>query len=184
MPAERCRVGVVLNGADQFYQRDMERKGRDGKWECVPFFVLERREAITMSEAAARMMVNKLRSLGVTSAWIEDAKDGRHIDVPSEAPQSPGEDNRQPVIATLDDVTWYIVRPTCTPNGRQWFISMFVPGFPERLTIYSNEPLAVLQRAQDMNYLQFCEVYQRPEPQQEAAATFNNGPRLRPGAIR
>jgi hypothetical protein len=44
----------MLNSADQFYQRDMERKGCDGKWECVPFFVLDRGEAVTMSETAGR----------------------------------------------------------------------------------------------------------------------------------
>lgn len=30
MSAERTRVGIVLNGMDQFYQRDMERKGKSG----------------------------------------------------------------------------------------------------------------------------------------------------------
>jgi hypothetical protein len=182
MPAERCRVGVVLNGADQFFQRDMERKGRDGRWECVPYFVLNRSESVTMNEATARALVNKLRSLGATAAWVEDAADGRRIDVPHESQPQSGDDLRQPVIATLDDITWYLVRPTCTPNGRQWFISMFVPGLPERTTIYANDPLAALQRATDMNYLQFVEKYQRPEPQQSAPPIFI-GPRRRPGDI-
>jgi hypothetical protein len=184
VPAERCRVGVVLNGANQFFQRDTERRSRDGKgWECVPFFVLNRYESITMSEAIARVLVNKLRSLGATSAWIEDAKDGRRIDVPPESEPQSGEDTRQQCIASLDDITWYIVRPTCTPNGRQWFITMFVPGLPERTTIYANDPLAVLQRAADMNYLQFVEKYQRPEPQQETPIQNNRGFRRRPGDL-
>jgi hypothetical protein len=179
MPAERCRVVVHIHGQNQYYQRDREEKGRDGKWFAQPFFVINPREAITMSEAQAIVFVHKLRSLGV-DPWVEDAATGRRIDVPHETQSSSGEDTRQPVIATLNDIDWYIVRPANTPNGRQWFICMFVPGFPERLTIYSNEPLAVLQRAQDLNYLQFVEKYQRPEPQQ-ATPTINKGPRLRPG---
>jgi hypothetical protein len=42
MAAPRCYVGAVVNGCDQFFQRDMERKGKDGPWESVPFFVLNR----------------------------------------------------------------------------------------------------------------------------------------------
>ena len=184
MSTERCRVGVVLNGADQFYQRDSERRGRDGKsWECVPYFVLDRSEAITMSEGEARMLLTKLRSLGATSAWIEDAKDGRRIEVAGELTQSGGEDTRTPVAATLDDANWYVVKPANTPNGRLWYLYMTVPGLPERVTIYHNDPLGVLQRAQDMDYLKYAEQYQRPEPQQ-AAPTQNNGPRKRPGDIR
>ena len=51
MPAERCYVGIVLNWSEQIYQREMERKGRDGKWEAIPYFVLNRSEAITITES-------------------------------------------------------------------------------------------------------------------------------------
>jgi hypothetical protein len=50
MPAERCYIGVMLNGADQFYQRNTERKGKNGRFEAVPFFVLKRSDAVVMSE--------------------------------------------------------------------------------------------------------------------------------------
>jgi hypothetical protein len=190
MAAERCRVCVHLNGATQFYQRDQEQR-RDGRWIAVPYFVLNPREAITMSEAQGRVLIDKIRGLGFRGeAWIEDARDGRRIDVLLETPQSSGEDNRVPVIATLDDeneptARWYVVRPTCTPNGRLWFLSMYVPGLPERTTIYAADPLGVLQRAHDMNYLQFAEKYQRPEPQQQQAVPIqNSGFRRRPGELR
>lgn len=186
MPAERCRVGAVVNGAEQFYQRDTEQK-RDGRWVAIPYFVLNRREAITMSEAHARAFLDKLRSLGVTNAWIEDAKDGRRIEHEASV-QSGGEDNRVPLIATLGNVddanaTWYLVRPTCTPNGKQWFLTMFVPGLPERVTIYANDPVGVLERAQTMNYLQFAEKYVRPEPPQQPIKP-GSAVRRRPGDLR
>ena len=76
MPAERCFVGAVVNGSDQFYQRETERKGKHGRWEAVPYFVLKRSDATTMSEAAAKIFVARLRSMRVNSAWIEDARDG------------------------------------------------------------------------------------------------------------
>jgi hypothetical protein len=43
MPPERTRIGVMLNGTAQFYQRDIEEKRRDGKFVAVPFFVSSRR---------------------------------------------------------------------------------------------------------------------------------------------
>jgi hypothetical protein len=177
MSAERCRVCVHLNGATQYYQRDAEQK-RNGKWTAVPFFVLNPREAVTMPEAQAIAFVSKLRSLGV-APWIEDAKDGRRIDVPSERRQL-GEDNRTPVAATLDDVNWYVVKPICRPDGRKWFLRIDVPGIPEPQVIYADEPLGVLQRAQDMNFLNYAEIYLRPQPQQQTAP-IQNGPRMRPG---
>src|SRR6266403_4966517 len=102
MAAERTYVGAVVNGQPQFYQRETERKSKDGRWESVPYFVLSRSEATTMSEAAAKIFVARLRSLKVQSAFLEDARDGRRIEVTSESQQS-GEDNRTAVAATLDD---------------------------------------------------------------------------------
>jgi len=180
MAADRCRVCVHLNGAAQFYQRDTEQK-RDGKWIAVPFFVLNPREAVTMSEAHAITFVRKLRSLGA-DPWIEDAATGRRIDVPHEGPQQSGEDHRTPVAATLDDVNWYIVKPICRPEGRKWFLSIPVPGLPTNAVVYADDPLGVLKRAEDMNFLQFAEIYQRPQPQ--LAESIYNGPRMRPGALR
>jgi hypothetical protein len=60
--------------------------------------------------------------------WIE-THDGRRIDVDQPVQES-AEDN-QPVIATLDDQTWYIVKPIVRPaEGRMWFVSIRVPCFP------------------------------------------------------
>jgi hypothetical protein len=186
MPAERCYVGVVLNGCEQFYQREMERKGRDGKWEAVPFFVLNRSEAITMTEAVATTFVLRLRSLGA-HPWVEDARDGRRIEVASESIQ-PGEDNRTAVCATLDDenlsdARWYVVKPICRPEGRKWFLRIDIPGIPEPQIIYAEDPLAVLRRAEDMGFLKYAQKYERPQPQQ-AALKNKNGWRRRPGDIR
>jgi hypothetical protein len=182
MPADRCYVGVVLSGGDQFYQREMERKGKDGRWESVPYFV-NRSEAITMSEAAAKMFVARLRSLKVTSAFIEDARDGRRIEVESESTQS-GEDNRTAVSASIDDVNDYVVKPANTPAGRKWFIRIDVPGFPEPQVVYADDPLGVLQRAEDVGFLKYAPLYVRPEPQAPATPNTRAGFRRRPGDVR
>jgi hypothetical protein len=180
MPADRCYVGVTfLNGADQFYQREMERKGKDGRWESVPYFV-NRSEAITMSEAAAKMFVARLRSLRVHSAFIEDARDGRRIEFASESTQS-GEDTRTAVSASIDDVNDYVVKPANTPNGRKWFIRIDVPGFPEPQVVYADDPLGVLQRAEDMGFLKYAPLYKRPEPQPTATPNSAGVVRRRPG---
>jgi hypothetical protein len=181
MPAERTYVVAVINGSDQFYQRDMERKGVNGKFEAVPFFVLNRSEATTMSEAAAKMFVARLRSLGVTNAWIEDCKDGRRIDSASESSQS-GEDTRTPVAATIDDVNWYVVKPICRPDGRKWFLKIVVPGLPDPYVTYGDDPLAALTRAEDLGYLRFAERYERPQPQQ-APVRNSSVVRRRPGDL-
>jgi len=183
MPADRCFVGAVLNGSDQFYQRDSERKGKDGRWEAVPYFVLNRSEAATMSEAAAKIFVARLRSLKVNSAFIEDAKDGRRIDVSGESTQS-REDTRTPVAASIDDVNDDVVKPANTPNGQKWFIRIDVPGITETQVVYADDPLGVLQRAADMNYLKYAPLYERPVPQQAAAAAPSSRAYLkRPGSI-
>lgn len=177
MSAQRCRVCVHLNGATQYYQRDAEQK-RDGRWVATPFFVIDPRGAVTMNEAQAIAFVQKLRSLGA-DPWVEDAKDGRRIDVPGEQLQS-GEDNRTPVAATLDDVNWYVVKPICRPEGRKWFVSIPVPGFPTNVVLYADEPLDVLRRAEELAYLPFAEKYERPaEPQ--TTVFQSRGSRRRPG---
>lgn len=182
MSAERCRVVVMLNGAQQFYQRDSEQR-RDGRWVAIPFFVRNKRESVVMSEGHARSLVEKIRSLGWRGElWLETTS-GLRIDV-TEPTRESGEDTRQPVIATLDDQTWFVVRPINRPaEGPMWFVSIRVPGFPDPVVLYAKEPLTVLQKADDLNYLQFLEQFERPEPQQQAATT-HNGPRLRPGSIR
>jgi hypothetical protein len=178
MPAERCRVCVHLNGVTQHYQRDQEQR-RDGRWVAVPYFVINQREATIMSEAQAIAFVHKLRGLGA-NPWIEDAKDGRRIDVIQENQQS-GEDNRVPVIASLDDSIWYVVKPICRPDGRKWFLRIDVPGIPDPQIIYADEPLGVLQRAEDMGFLRYAQQYVRPPEPQRAAPIYSRGYRLRPG---
>lgn len=180
MPAERCYVGAVVNGLDQFFQRDMERKGTNGKFEAVPFFVRNRSEATVMSEAAAKMFVARLRSLGANSAWIEDARDGRKITADHESQQS-GDDNREAVAASLDDVNFYVVKPICRPDGRKWFLKIIVPGLPDPYVTYGDDPLATLKRAEDLGYLQFAERYERPQPQQAPVRNSAGVVRRRPG---
>jgi hypothetical protein len=177
-----------VNGSEHFYQRDAERKGANGKFEAVPFFVLSRSEATTMSEAAAKIFVARLRSMRVNSAWIEDARDGRRIEFASESIQS-REDTRTAVAATLDDenspqARWYVVKPANTPNGPKWFLRIDLPGISEPQIIYSDDPLGVLQRAADLYYLKYAPLYERPVPQQAPAPQNLAGAfRRRPGSI-
>jgi len=181
MPADRCYVGAVVNGSDQFYQRETE--VRDGtKYIAKPYFVLSRSEAVTMSESAGKVFVTRLRSLGVNSAWLEDARDGRRIEFASESTQS-GDDTRTPVSASIDDVNDYIIKPANTPNGPKWFIHIDVPGFPEPQVVYADDPLGVLQRAEDMNFLQYAEKYERPLQQAPAPTNSTGAFRRRPGSI-
>jgi hypothetical protein len=182
MPADRCYVGAVVNGSNQFYQRDTERKGKDGRWESVPYFVLNRSEALTMSEAAAKIFVARLRSLKVNSAWIEDARDGRRIEVTSESTQS-GKDTRAEVTASIDDVNDYLIKPANTPNGPKWFIHIVVPGITEPQVVYADDPLGVLQRAEDMGFLKYAPLYKRPEPQSPASTNSAGVVRRRPGDL-
>lgn len=184
MAAERCRVAAIVNGVEQFYQRESEQK-RDGRWVAVPFFVIARTEAVTLPEAAARLLIDKIRSAGWRDAiWIEDASTGRRIDHNVEVPQS-GEDLRQPMLASLnvEGNVWYVVKPICRPDGRKWFISIPVPGFPTNTVLYADDPIGVLQRAQDLGFLKYAEKYQRP-PEPLPATPISKGPRLRPGALR
>ena len=183
MPAERVYVGAVVNSSPQFYQRDSERKGKHGQWESVPFFVLSRSEATTMSEAAGKVFVARLRSLGVNSAWLEDSRDGRRIDLAYESQQSSGEDTRVPMKASLDDQNYFAVRPANTVEGPRWFVRCAVPGRPEPDTIYSETILGALQRAQDLNFLQYGERAPAPEPQPTATPNSRVGFRRRPGSL-
>jgi hypothetical protein len=185
MPADRCYVGAIFNGSEQFYQREMERKSKDGRWEAVPHFVLNRSEAITMSEAAAKMFVARLRSLRIHSAFVEDARDGRRIEFASESSQS-GEDNRRPMAATLDDENTYVIRPANTPQGPKWFLRIDIPGAAEPQVIHADEPIAVLQRAADLDYLKYAvkHDYKWPQLQQAPAPappTNSRVVRRRPG---
>jgi len=184
VPAERCYVGVNLNGSEQFYQRDMERKGANGKFEAVPYFV-NRSEAITMSEPAAKMFVARLRSMRVNSAWIEDARDGRRIDLAYESQQQASfGDQREPVRVTLDDdeSKWYKVIPVNRPDGgAMWLLKCLVPGVSDPQLIYAKDPLSCLQRALDLNFLQHGERASAPEPQAPAVKNSAGAFRRRPG---
>jgi hypothetical protein len=179
MSADRTRVGVIFQGVPQYYQRDREEK-RNGKFVAVPFFVVNTNEAATMSEAAAKTFITKLRSLGVQNAWIEDCKDGRRVEFKTEAAQS-GKDTRTEVTASIDDVNDYIIKPANTPNGQKWFIHIDVPGITEPQVIYGDDPLGVLQRAEDMGFLKYAPLYKRPEPQEPAPTNSRVGFRRRPG---
>src|SRR6266566_523506 len=178
MPADRCKVALELYGHTQFYQRDSESKDPvTGNYYARPEFRVDPPHAI-MSEAVARVFVQKLRNEFKVRPWIVDVSDGRRIDV-EEPTQQSGEDNRTPKLASLDDVNFYVVKPICRPDGRKWFIKILVPGVSDPQVLYGDDPLAALQRAQDMNFLQFAEKYAVPEQQQQVQAT--PAARLRPG---
>ena len=181
MPADRCKVALEIDGCVQYYSRDAETKNtRTGEWYAQHQFRIDPPHAV-MSEAVARIFVQKLRSESkVVRPWIVDVSvpGGRRIDVAEEnAPYA--EDKRKPMLASLDDVNFYVVRPANTPNGPKWFLKVQVPGI-EVQTIFADSELSVLQRAADMNFLQFAEKYAAPEqPQQQVQAP--PAARLRPG---
>jgi hypothetical protein len=181
MPAERCRVGIILYGVPQYYVRETEQK-RDGRWVAIPLFDPEVKTATAMSEAVARQFVAKLQSLGVKNPWIEDCRDGRRIEVESPAQPQSGTDDRVDMIGTLDGINSYLVRPTNRPSGRCWFLKINVPGLPEPFVSYADDVLAVLQHAKDLDYLRFAERYEPPQ-QQAAPVQNSNGWRRRPGDI-
>jgi hypothetical protein len=184
MPADRTRVCVIYSGVPQFYVRDTEQK-RDGRWVAVPLFDPNLAQAAVFSEPAAKMFVARLRSLGVENLWIEDCKDGRRIELASESSQS-GDDTRSAVRATLDDepneAHWYKVHPIDRPDGAgQWFIKCTPPGFANAQIIYAKDPVSCLQRAADINLLQYAEPAEPPEPDKPAAPKPTN--RRRPGDL-
>jgi hypothetical protein len=100
-----------------------------------------------------------------------------------ETPQS-GEDNRTAMIASLDDINDYVVRPICRPDGREWFIRIDVPGIAQPQVIYADDEVGVLQRAEDMGFLKYAVKYERPQPQQVALQNSNSGWRRRTGDLR
>src|SRR5436305_13659326 len=121
MSAERCKVALELYGHTQFYQREREEKSpTTGSYYSQPYFSLDPPHLI-MNEAVARALVQKLRNQFKVRPWIVDVSDGRRIDVAEEnAPYA--EDTRKPMLASLDDVNFYVVRPANTPNGPKWFL--------------------------------------------------------------
>ena len=153
MPADRCKVALEIDGCVQYYSRDAEMKDpRTGQWYAQHQFRIDQPHA-TMSETVARIFVQKLRSeSNKVRPWIVDVSDGRRIDV-EEPTQQSGEDNRTPKLASLDDVNFYVVKPICRPDGRKWFIKILVPGVSDPQVLYGDDPLAALQRAQDMNFM-------------------------------
>ncbi len=179
MPADRCKVALELYGHTQFYQREREEKNpTTGSYYSQPYFSLDPPHLI-MTEAIARALVQKLRNEFKVRPWIVDVSDGRRIDV-EEPTQQSGEDNRTSKIATLNDIDWYIVQPICRPDGRKWFIKIIVPGVSDPQVLYGDDPLAALQRAQDMNFLQFADKYAAP-PQPPQVQAPPAAARLRPG---
>lgn len=84
------------------------------------------------------------------------------IEEPSYESQSDENNHDEPVIATLDDATWYVVTPTRTPRGLQWFIVIVLPDLG-RTSVYGNSPLEALEHAEANLWLRFAEPYRRPE---------------------
>jgi hypothetical protein len=183
----RVRVGLVLQGTDTFYQREEEIKDTStGRWKARPYFVTDKRQAITMSEEIGLRLVERLRGLKL-NPWMEDVNGERRLNLPQQNVPNSGVDNRTTATATLDDAnspdaSWYIIRPTNTPNGPKWFLRIDLPGHPQPQIIYEDHPLAVLQRAVDMNILQYAVKYE-PPPQPAAPVQNSNG-RIRPGSLR
>ena len=178
----RVYVAVNLNGSVQYYQRDREERSRDGQWFSQPFFVTERLHATQMDEAAAKSLVNRLRNDFRESPWLESVQDRARIDVPREGyPQEP--EQRKPVIATLDDVNWYIVKPANTPNGPRWFVSVMPPGrvVGDPDPIYADTPLSVLERIHNLGWTHLLERYVPPAAPAPVQPQTNL-PRLRPGS--
>jgi hypothetical protein len=182
---KRVRVGHIINGTDQYYQREAEvREGNN--FVVKPFFVADKRQAITMSEDLGIALVKKLRVLKA-NPWLEDVSNERRIEVTSESTQS-GKDTRLEVAATLDDenspeARWYKVKPANTPNGPKWFLRIDLPGVADPQIIYADDALGVLQRAEDMGFLQHAVKYERPLPQTPAPQNSRVGFRRRPGSI-
>jgi hypothetical protein len=134
-----------------------------------------------MSEVVARHFVTKCQGLGIRGLWIEDCKDGRRIEVDGPPQSQSGEDRRTAVLASIDDVNDFVVKPANTVNGPKWFIRIDVPGIDPQV-IYDNDPLAVLERAEAMGFLKYAVKYE--QPQEPAAPVRNpNGWRRRPGDV-
>jgi hypothetical protein len=179
----RVRVGLFFQGVDQFYQREEEvRDTKTGRWIARPYFVISKREAITMSEEMGLSLVERLRGLKL-NPFMEDVVGERRMDLPQQNVPDSGTDNRVDMIGTLDGTNSYVVRPANRPSGRCWFLRINVPGFPEPFVSYADDVLGVLQHAQDLYFLRFAERYEPPQPQQAAPVHNSNGWRRRPGDI-
>jgi hypothetical protein len=177
----RVRVGLLLYGTEQYYQREEEiRDAKTKRYMLRPYFVTEKRQAITMSEDLGLAMVTKLRGLKL-NPFLEDVSNERRLDLPQQNVPDSGEDNRTNMIASLNDVDEYLVKPICRPSGRCWFIRIDVPGLPDPYVAYGEDPLACLRKAEDLNYLRFAERYERPQPQHAAPVKNSNVARRRPG---
>lgn len=183
MSGKLVRVGLQFQGAPHWYQRESEVK-RDGRWVSIPYVVNDKTKAITMSESAALILVQRLRDLGEKSAWIE-ALDGHIIDVPQ--PTAPvTEDTRVPVMASLAQETgaWYVVRPANRPAGPCYFVKVFLPNRQPEI-IYAESPIACLEKADRYGWLSHCEPAPAPEVKQEVVEVPRHQRRpismLRPG---
>ena len=190
MPSDRVRVCAIFDGSPAYYQREQEQK-RNGRWVAWPLFVHNPREAVSMTETFARHFVTQLQGKGIRGLWLEDCRTNRRIEIESAPPQQIVEDNRSTCTATLDDqyspdAQWFFVHPINRPDGAgQWFLRCTPPGFPTAQIIYTRHPLDCLQRAKDLNLLQYGERAPAPEPQQPApAAQSSNTWRRRPGDAR
>lgn len=188
MPADRIRVCVTLNGTTQYYQRDIEVRD-DTKYIAKPYFVIDVKQAATMSEPAAKAFVSRLRAMRV-DPWIEDSRDGRRIEFTSNESQQPQfGDTRTEVRATLDEPSpeerWYKLIPVNRPDGgAMWLLKCLVPGVPDPQLIYEKDPLSCLRRAQDLNFLQYGERAPALEPQPAAPVRTAPTWRRRTGDLR
>lgn len=173
----RVYVAVNLNGSVQYYQRDREERDKNGSFFAQPYFVIDRKLGTQMDYDPGKVLVDRLRNEFHESPWLESVEDRQRLDVPRENTSEP--EKRLPVIATLDDATWYIVKPADTPDGPKWFVHVRNPRVPgEPVPLYANSPLEVLERAQGLGYLDFLERYVPPAPAQPAPPPTNQ-PRLR-----
>jgi hypothetical protein len=183
----RVRVGLLLYGVDQYYQREEEiRDVKTGRWITRPYFVVEKNKAITMSEQIGLALVARLRGLTL-KPFLEDVSDERRLDIPQQNVSGSGwEDNRTNMIASLDGVNHYLIKPICRPSGRFWFLRIEVPGLGDPYVAYGDEPLDCLRKAEELGYLRFAERYETPQPQQAPATPNQTAPkwRRRPGDLR
>ena len=179
----RVYVAVALNGNTQYWQRDREMKDANGAWFAQPYFVIDRKLGTQMDDVPAKALVNRLRAEFHESPWLESVEPRERIDVPREGSTSEPE-KRSPVIATLDDVNWFIVRPAETPNGPKWYVHVKNPRVPgEPTPVFGDSPLETLEKAKGLGFLDFIEKYVPPAPAAPAQPPTNQ-PRLRPGAYR
>lgn len=176
----RVFVAVNLNGSVQYYQRDREERDKDGKFFAQPYFVIDRLHATQMDDVPAKILVTRLRAEFRESPWLEGVENRERIDVPRDGNTSEPE-KRSPVIATLNDIDWYIVKPANTPQGPKWFVHVKNPRVPgEPTPVFGDSALETLEKAKGLGLLDFVEKYIPPAPVAPAQPQANI-PRLRPG---